>query len=140
MKMATTAISRVFGYRDGSKKVFTGLLEKSDNGVLIIENFQRADEVFTNCLISYFKTGYYVLGDKRFSSSAKIIITANQDGAAVNTLRNEISICCSIPSLKERPFAERESLVIKQFLLEQNRFRNVFIFQIVFLCVNSSSV
>ena len=117
----TTAISRVFGYRDGSKKVFTGLLEKSDNGVLIIENFQRADEVFTNCLISYFKTGYYVLGDKRFSSSAKIIITANQDGAAVNTLRNEISICCSIPSLKERPFAERESLVIKQFLLEQKQ-------------------
>lgn len=35
----TTAISRVFGYRDGSKKVFTGLLEKSDNGVLIIEKF-----------------------------------------------------------------------------------------------------
>ena len=117
----TTAISRVFGYRDSTKKIVVGLLGKSDNGVLIIENFQRADEVFANCLINYFKTGYYILGDKRISSSAKIIITANRDEAVVETLRNEIPICCNIPSLKERPFVERESLVMNQFLREQKQ-------------------
>lgn len=114
-------LRKIFGYRDNTKKIVSGLLEKSNDGVLIIENLQRADEQLINRLIHYFKTGYYMIGDRSFSSSARIIMTASPKDTVVETLKNEIPICCSIPSLIERPFVERESLVIKQLLCEQKQ-------------------
>ena len=67
---------RIFGYRDSNKKVISGLLEKSREGVLLIENMQNADEAFVQQLLNYLKAGYYLLGEKRCYSSARIILTA----------------------------------------------------------------
>lgn len=111
---STTAIKKIFGYRDSGKKIVEGLLEKSNHGVLIIENLQRADEQLVNRLIQYFKT-------RPFSSSTRVILTAKDSEPIIEILKNEIPICCLIPSLIERPFVERESLVISQFLREQKQ-------------------
>jgi len=111
---STAAIKKIFGYRDSTKKNVAGLLEKSNDGVLIIENLQRADEQFVNRLIQYFKT-------RHSSSSARVILTAKDNDPIIETLKNEIPICCMIPSLIERPFVERESLVINQLLREQKQ-------------------
>lgn len=118
---STAIIGKIFGYRDNTKKLIPGLLEKSDQGVLIIENLHRAEETLVNRLIHYFKTGYYSIGEKTFSSSARVILTAKESAPVVETLKNEIPICCHIPSLEDRPFVERESLVINQFLCEQKQ-------------------
>lgn len=112
---------RIFGYRDSNKKVISGLLEKSREGVLLIENMQNADEAFVQQLLNYLKAGYYLLGEKRCYSSARIILTAVEQGDIVEILKNELPICCQIPALKERSFKEREALVIEQFSREQKQ-------------------
>ncbi len=112
---------KIFGYRDSNRKVVSGLMEKSRDGILLIENLQNADEAFVQQLLNFLKAGYYLLGDKRFSSSARIILTAVEGVDIVEVLKNELPICCQIPALRERTLKEREALVIEQFSHEQNQ-------------------
>lgn len=123
---------KIFGYKENGK-IITGLLDKSNSSVLLIENLHCADEGFVQQLISYLKNGYYVLGDKIMHSSARIILTAREENLIVETIKNELPICCTLPTLKERSFSEREALVINQFLIEQNKIcKNIYISSGVF--------
>lgn len=115
---------KIFGkYNFEEKNVDNGILKRCDGGFLILEDIQKCNDDTLKKLIDYFKKGYWkVEGCQQPQySSCRIILTSSNENNNQQWICNEIPIVCTIPSLHERPYAERECIVISQFKDEQKR-------------------
>ncbi|MEG0564105.1 sigma 54-interacting transcriptional regulator [Anaerorhabdus sp.] len=113
---------KLFGKYDSKlKQLEPGLLLKCKNGVLIIDNVHRLSENILIQLISFLKNGYYLIDgfDKQIDCSVRVILTSMPNNQVNEYLIEEIPVICKIPSLSERPFVERENLILSQFQLEE---------------------
>ncbi|MDO4378124.1 MAG: sigma 54-interacting transcriptional regulator [Erysipelotrichia bacterium] len=119
-----TVNRKLFGkYNSESKKIEGGLLSKCDNGFLILEDIQKCNDDTLKKLVDYFKKGYYKVEGcaQKLSAHCRIVLTSSYENSNQQWLEKEIPIVCSIPSLHERPYIERENIVVNQFIDEEKR-------------------
>lgn len=114
---------KIFGkYNSEDKSIEEGILKKCNGGFLILEDIQKCNDDTLKKMVDYFKKGYWKIeGCQQLQySECRIVLTSSFENNNQQWLGKEIPIVCTIPSLHERPYSERESIIISQFKEEQN--------------------
>lgn len=100
----------------------TGLLEEAQDGFVVIENIEKISAKCLEKLISYIRTGSYMVsgeGKIRQSKTRLIFTTCEAPYISVeNALLQVTPVVCKIPPLESRPVKDKEELLIR-YLYEE---------------------
>lgn len=111
-------LQKIFGsirYQGDKKVLVEGLLAKAKGGILVIDNAESLSEQCYNQLMSYMKSGEYVIenGDVFHSSTRLVMTSCVEPKENISSLfLHNVPILCQIPSLEERPLEDKEAFVI----------------------------
>jgi transcriptional regulatory protein LevR/transcriptional regulator with AAA-type ATPase domain len=120
-------LSQLFGYVKGAftgaDKDKPGLVEKTDGGLLLLDEIHRLTPEGQEMLFLLIDRGIYRrLGETENVRKANILLvgatTENLDSSLLRTFLRRIPMVIKLPSLSERPLSERLRL-IKQFFKDE---------------------
>ena len=117
----------IFGTYAGDRepRYMGGLIARSKNGILVIDNVEKLSSQCCRQLMEYIHSGEYEIRTKnqikRFRSGTRLIFTSCTGSAEGKnrTFLDNIPVRCHIPSLANRPMEDKERLVIN-FLKEES--------------------
>ncbi|WP_040212588.1 sigma-54-dependent transcriptional regulator [Clostridium polynesiense] len=120
-------VSHLFGVKKGAytgaSEDKEGIIEKSRDGVLFLDEIHRLPPEGQEMLFTLIDYGYYVpLGSVKEVPITVMIIcatTENTDSTLLRTFKRRIPVTISLPPLRERNLEERLQL-IKNFLEEES--------------------
>ena len=119
-------LAQLFGYRKGAFSGASvdkaGLVEKANQGILFLDEIHRLPSEGQEILFSILDKGEFRrLGETQsIKVNVRIIAatTENVESSLLLTFRRRIPMIIDIPSLSERPLAERYELVRQFFMME----------------------
>ncbi|MBA1335933.1 MAG: NtrC family Transcriptional regulator, ATPase domain [Firmicutes bacterium] len=120
-------LSQMFGYIKGAftgaEKDKPGLVEKTDGGILLLDEIHRLSPEGQEMLFLFLDKGLYRrLGETEAVRKANMLIvgatTEDINSSLLRTFLRRIPMVIKLPSLAERPFSERYRLV-KQFFKDE---------------------
>lgn len=110
---------------EGEPHYLGGLMARSKNGILVIDNVEKLSSKCCRQLAEYIQTGEYEIRSKnqikKFKSKTRLVFTsctASVEGENQKFL-DSIPVRCHIPGLSNRPIEDKEMLVI-HFLKEES--------------------
>lgn len=125
--------SQLFGVKKGtytgadSDKV--GLIEKSNGGILFLDEVHRLPPEGQEALFVFLDTGTFRrMGDDELRKSDVLIISAtteNPNSSLLKTFTRRIPMCITLPSLSERTLEERLYLIRSFFKHESEKLNRV---------------
>ncbi|MCD2346907.1 sigma 54-interacting transcriptional regulator [Clostridium guangxiense] len=130
-------LAQLFGYVKGaytgadiSKE---GLVEKANNGILFLDEIHRLPPEGQEILFSLIdKQKFRRLGETQNTRSVNVMLigatTETPEGSLLLTFRRRIPMLIELPSLHERPLAERYEIIVQFFTKEATRInRNIIV-------------
>lgn len=128
-------LSQLFGYVEGSftgaKDNTAGLVEKSNGGILLLDEIHRLTPEGQEMLFYFIDHGLFNrLGETGFKRKANVLIicatTEDPNSSLLGTFLRRIPMSIQIPSLNQRSLKERIELTKYLFAKEAKRINRIF--------------